>query len=163
MTPEILAVDADHCIAQWKNLIVQCWRQTPVSAVDDNIRQVTRVFAAGAKPFAVLVIMDPDSPPPGSAARKRLDALADRMKDHCVCAAYVFEGTGFKAAAMRGVMMALMLVGKKNVPYKICANIGDALAFSERYLTDVQRFGTSSERAAAVSSVRAQFAATAPA
>jgi len=155
---EMLGMDDQHCLAAWRGLVVQCWNETRAAAVEDNTARARARRVADRGPIACFVILEPDAPPPDAPARKALERLADVLFDRCACCAYVYQGTGFRAAAVRGVMLALSMVKRSAVPTKICSSVTEALDFMAPLLTDEARFGSPAERARVVASIQARFA-----
>ncbi len=157
LSPEILALDSERCFARWRGLLVQCWHETRFEAVVEHTAILKRMLKEDPKPFASLVIVAPDSPLPDAAARRELDVLASTFIPRCACNVYVYQGTGFVAAATRAIMLALMTVSGGKVPRKICATIPEALGFMAPILRDQARFGTADERARALAEIENRF------
>jgi hypothetical protein len=155
----VLALDEHHCAAAWRRLYVQCWDETRAAAVDDNIRLFRAELAKGAGPTASLVILEPDAPPPDREARRKLDELAAILTPDCACLAYVYQGEGFRAAAIRGVMVALSLVSRRRVVTKIASTVDEALAEMDLHLGDARYFGEARHRVAVVDEIRRRFRA----
>jgi hypothetical protein len=157
IAPEILALDGQRCFAMWRGLLVQYWYETRLAAVQEHSAIVTRLFQREPGPFASLIVVAPNSPLPEKEARKQLDALAKQIWSRCVCHAYVYQGSGFGAAAVRAIMLAITTASAGNVATKVCATLPEALEFMAPRL-DPKRFGTSAERAEALASIEAHFA-----
>jgi hypothetical protein len=153
---EILALDSRRCFALWRGLLVQCWYETRIEAVMEHTAIVKRLFQQDPKLFASMIVVAPDSPLPEAPARRELDALARLIWSRCVCHAYVYQGTGFGAAAIRAIMLAITTASAGKVPTKVCATIPEALDFMAPLL-DETRFGTPTERAQAVAAIEARF------
>jgi hypothetical protein len=118
---------------------------------------VKRIFQQEpAKPFASMIVVAPNSPLPDATARKELDMLARLIWSRCVCHTYVYQGSGFGAAATRAIMLAITTAAAGSVPRKVCATLPEALDFMAPYM-DEARFGTPSERAQAVAAIEARF------
>lgn len=155
----MLAIDRHHCLAVYRHLNIQCWDETHVDAVQDNIERLGTLLEQSTGAIACLVVLEPDASPPDSNARRKLDELAELLMSRSTCLAYVYQGSGFRAAAIRGVMVALTLLGRRRVPTRIFATIPPALAFMTEHLSDTKAFGTPVERERAVAFVQDRFAA----
>ncbi|MFT3927779.1 MAG: hypothetical protein QM778_34950 [Myxococcales bacterium] len=155
--PEILALGPNNCFARWNNLIVQWWHETRLQAVDEHMAILQRLHRQDPGPFAALIVVEPSAPLPEQAARRRLDILASATMERCNCLAYAYQGTGFAAAAVRGIMAAITMTSANKIPKKVCSSIHEALSFMAPYLDD-KRFGSPAERAEAVEMIRMRFA-----
>jgi hypothetical protein len=154
---EILALGSENCLAKFRGLTVQWWNETRVEAVMEHQALFDRLYKQDPGPFAAMIVVEPSGPLPDAAARRKLDVLAASIMERCVCLAYVYQGTGFTAAAARGIMLAIMMTSGGKIPKKVCATVPEALAFTAPYLNE-QRFGSLAERAQALSEIEARFA-----
>jgi hypothetical protein len=154
--PEILALGANNCFARWRNLTVQWWHETRVEAVDQHIEIFSRLHKRSSGPFGALIVVEGNAPLPDQAARRRLDVLAAATMERCCCLAYAFRGTGFAAAASRGIMAAITMTSPGKFPKKVCATVPEALAFMAPHL-DEMHFGSPAERVQALEDIRARF------
>ena len=155
--PDILALGPNNLFARWNNLIVQWWHETRIDAVDEHLAILQRIHRQDPGPFAALIVVEPGAPLPDQAARRRLDILAAATMERCNALAYAYQGTGFAAAAVRGIMAAVTMTTATKIPKKVCGSISEALAFMAPYLSERQ-FGTPAERAQAVDELRLRFA-----
>lgn len=155
--PDILALGSNNCFARWNNLIVQWWHETRLEAVEEHMAILQRIHRQDPGPFAALIVVEPGAPLPDQGARRRLDVLAAATMERCNCLAYAYQGTGFAAAAVRGIMAAITMTTATKLPKKVCGSIPEALAFMAPYLND-RHFGTPAERAQALEEIRVRFA-----
>lgn len=110
--PEIERV-SDHCwVVQWEDTFAQLWgTRTDAEDARRVLALAERFVAARSAPRLALVYIEADSAPPDGAARGELGRLAALFRGHSTAIAYVYTGSGFRAAAIRSVMGAILLVG----------------------------------------------------
>lgn len=66
---------------------------------------------------------------PSSEARRKLAAWLGEASNRLLISAVVFEGDGFLAAVIRGVVTGLTLLAKPNCPHRVVASVWDAGAW----------------------------------
>jgi len=91
--------------------------------ISASLGQAERVI--GSK-FAVLVVVAANTPSPDSALRAELARLVKKYEPAYECSAYVVEGEGFQAAAIRGLVTGVMLLARSAAPTKVFASVSDA-------------------------------------
>ncbi|MEK7705362.1 MAG: hypothetical protein AAB426_10415, partial [Myxococcota bacterium] len=107
-----------------------------------------------------LTLIEQSAPMPSAEARA---AVAKGLADPQIgtrCSAVVFEGEGFRSAAVRSVVSGLTLLAKPPYEHKIFANIGEASIWLAATAKDAMGWSvTSLEVRDAASDLRAQVAA----
>lgn len=119
----LLASDADHAVGTWNDYFIVIWRnETKMEAVEG----MTKLFDefAGQHPDGVgfVTIVERNAPlPPGSVrdALARFLGQATTIKGSGV----VFEGSGFRASAVRSVVTGLTMLAKQPFPHKVFATV----------------------------------------
>jgi hypothetical protein len=99
-------------VGTWEDTFMQCWGARTDGESVAQVRLRARRFCAereGAR--GGLVYLQADSRPPDATARRELSELARELEGRLGAIAYVYSGTGFRAAAIRSVMGALLYVG----------------------------------------------------
>jgi hypothetical protein len=79
--------------------------------------------------IAILSIVGRDCTVPDASVRNRLTSEVKNIQRQLVAAATVIEGTGFRAAAMRGAVTGMTLLLRAPHPAKTFATVLDAAAF----------------------------------
>ena len=98
----------DYCFAHWSSVFLVIWRsggETTLDAVMHLRRQFERFSPAHPGGVALLTVVETGAALPPSHVR---DALAGFMRGcdgKLKLSAVAFEGTGFRAAAVRGVVV----------------------------------------------------------
>jgi hypothetical protein len=92
----------------------------------------TRLAARISGPIFVLTIIDGVTPTPDEASRKAIRNTISRHKDQIGAFAYVVEGRGFAAAAIRSVVSLMSLAARYPFPQKVFANVPEATQWLAR-------------------------------
>ena|SRR5258706_8711818 len=160
----IHAVHPDYCMASWHRFYIDIWR------VNTTIEGV-RVLKAGFAKFAaehpggvgLLTIVEPRAPLPPSDARDALAAYLAEAAASIKYSAVVFEGDGFRAAAVRGVVTGLTLLARPPYPHKVFANVQQAVGwFSANFMDGNKPVVGTVEMVAAINELRKRIGSGQP-
>lgn len=133
--PTIVVVDEDHCVAYWKNVFIQVWRQNPVEQKTRRMRAEGQRFLDATKgPVGALVVVEPTCKTPEESARVHSIAFIRDLGTRGKGIGLVFEGEGFLAAASRAVMVGLMSAANFAIPYQIVRSVAQGQLFLESSL-----------------------------
>jgi hypothetical protein len=134
---DVVYSDKDHCIAVYGNAILS------YSAEPPNPRYLTawvgamdRLTGRSPRPLAVLTIIDSRARAPDETSKKAIRSAVSR---HCnnICAfAYVVEGHGFGAAAVRSALSLISLAARYPFPQKVFANVPAATPWAVAKIPD---------------------------
>jgi hypothetical protein len=125
-------------------------------------RLVSEQARAWPEGLGCVVVVPAGAHPLAEETRKAIDGVLTRLSSRLKALVWVVEGTGFKAAATRAVVMGLALYGKRAYPTQVSSSIADGLAW---LLPRVPRDGrqrkndASIEIAETIARVRAEWAA----
>jgi hypothetical protein len=102
-------------------------RETRLDAVTRANQFVTQ-FAESLWParFSLLTLVEANAPLPTSGARAGLAHMLRANADALVCSAVAFAGSGFRAAAVRGVATGIAVMSNHQFPHRIFASIDEA-------------------------------------
>jgi hypothetical protein len=115
----IIRVDEDHASGIWRSILIYVWRLvTRPEVVDEHQKYITKLVAGGPGPLAMMIVCEAKSEMPDAPTRTKLAGTLDAMAKVATCAAMVHEGTGFRGAAVRGVVTLLNTVARQPFPYK---------------------------------------------
>lgn len=78
---------------------------------------------------ALLCIVEPTSEPPPQELRQAASELLSELGPKLRCVAYVIEGTGFRAAMIRGVLSGIELMRRSSYPARYFAHASHAAAW----------------------------------
>jgi hypothetical protein len=149
VTPRIFALNAEHCIAAHEALFIQMWNVTQARDVDRALQELLR-FAEEQPRMLALVIVAADSPVPDAATRARLKLLSQSFPKEARGLAYVYEGQGVRAGAIRAIMATLALLQRSSTPFRVFANVEVALAWMATLEPDPARVRAFAEAVEAV-------------
>jgi hypothetical protein len=122
--------DRDHCVAIHGNAVISYSLQPPnPTFLVAWTAAVERLIKTATAPISVVTVIDSQARPPDDGSKR---AIRDTVTKHRRCIAtfaYVVEGHGFGAAALRSVVTLISLAARYPFPQKVFANITDASAW----------------------------------
>jgi len=110
------------CILLWRSVVDEARFRLQRQAME----QVASRYPGDA---VILCIFEPTSEPPPQALREAASTLLNQLAPKLRCVAYVIEGTGFRAAMIRGVLSSIELVRRSAYPARYFATVADASAW----------------------------------
>lgn len=127
--PPLMVIEStpDHVIGTLENVSFHVWRhRTLAAAVPAVIEAFARARGQGGGRFANVGIVEANAPLPESEVRSQLARLMRDAGEEIVASSMTFEGTGFRAAAVRSAVMGLSLMARQPYPHRIFASVGEA-------------------------------------
>lgn len=125
-----------HIIATQGDLEIVIWRgSTTLDAVETirtSLGELTRSYPKG---IGVLQVVEVTAPPPDAAARNALSNVLRGAGKAVRGSAIVFEGTGFKMAAVRAIVTGLTMLARPEFPHVVFADLHEASAWVAAYLS----------------------------
>ncbi len=119
-------IDDEHCVRTLGDVIVTLTKAPPsatyLRAWAAEADRVVRQFGS----LAVYTVISGVAPAPSEEAKAEIRRVMTRHASQVCGVAYVVEGTGFSAAAMRSALTLISLVARYPYPQKTFAKIGDA-------------------------------------
>jgi hypothetical protein len=126
----LIKADQDHCAAIWRGVLVYVWRKTTrPEVVDEHRKYIENHIAKGRGPLAMVIIIEAQTEVPDGPTREKLAGLMQAAGPVGTCAAMVYEGTGFRGAAVRGVVTVLNTLARQPFPYKAFGHMDAAAAW----------------------------------
>jgi hypothetical protein len=124
----------DYALASWQQIFAVIWRRDTTVEGGEHLRSACTAFArTQPRGIGLLTVVESGAPlPPGPARRAIADFLAEGSA-FIKCSAVVFEGSGFRAAAVRSVVTGLTLMARQAYPHRVC-DIEDAIEMFVRIL-----------------------------
>ena len=144
--PIIDYVDEDCMFARWRTIAFPVFGpRMPtihgVTAVASQIEAHGRRVGKGK--LTEITLLGADIRMPDAKVRKVLDGMVPRLTPYYACVAAVFEGDGFRAAMIRGLLTSFQLVGRLKYPHRVfdtvaeCANWVHGVGVVDAELADV--------------------------
>jgi serine/threonine protein kinase len=128
--PEIVACDRDHCIGTWRNFLLVLWRgQTRVVSVEATRPVLEQLARRSPNSVGMISIVEDHAPAPSAEARAAIARLFASVAKDVVASAVAVEGTGFRAAFVRGVVTSLTMLARQPFPHKVFPGLQEAAAW----------------------------------
>lgn len=125
--------DEQHCIAVAGAYIVAYSKQPPDAKYFASWHSiVSRVVAQQPGKLSILVIIDSGSRSPDESQRKLIASATQRYAQSIERFAYVVEGRGFAAAALRSAISLISLATRTPYRQKVFAAVEDAAVWLAR-------------------------------
>lgn len=130
---EVAFADATCMVATWKHVVF------PVMGRLDPTADATRAQAKAIEAFATRIgkrsllevsILDDEFPLPNPDVRAALEEASPIISPYYAAVACVYEGAGFRAAFVRGVLATLQLVSRADFPQKVFSVPAEAAAWT---------------------------------
>lgn len=129
-TAEIKYSDPDMSLATWEDTFILIWhRNTTVSGVTTLERSLNEFAPTRPKGIGLVTVVEESAPMPPSDARDALAQFLERASSHIKVSAVAFEGSGFRAAAVRSVVAGLTMVARQSYPHKVFASVEEGAAW----------------------------------
>jgi hypothetical protein len=128
--PQVVSIGTDHCVATWQGFVIQIWRHGTSVEQARAVRAAARKLAQTREgALATIILIESGAAMPEAAARAELAGMAKDQATRMLRAAVAQEGRGFAAAAIRSIMIGMMLVAQNPFPHKVVASVGEACAW----------------------------------
>lgn len=129
-TAEIKVSSPDQSLATWQDAFILIWHHnTTVAGVMALERAVEEFAETRPNGIGLVTIVEESAPMPPGDAREALAKFLERAS-HCIkVSAVAFEGTGFRAAAVRSVVAGLTMVARQSYPHKVFATVEEGMAW----------------------------------
>jgi hypothetical protein len=134
----VLAHDRDHFVFTFDRFFTMVWRrETRIDAVK-RVNRVITEFATSLAPqrFCLLTLVEAGAPLPPAGSRAGLAHLLHANAEFLVASAVAFEGSGFRAAAVRGVATSIAVMSNHQFPHRIFSSVLEATDFLTTELSD---------------------------
>ena len=128
--PILYEVERDFALASCDKLYVCVWRNETTMHGVESTRSGIKTFAdANPGGIGLLTIVEPEAPMPGRDERDALAALLKSFGTQIKASALVFEGEGFRAAAVRSVVVGLNLLARQPYPHRVFDAVSQAASW----------------------------------
>lgn len=132
---KVATADHNHAVGHTERVLFTMWRRDTtldaVRALAPVTQQLSRLGTGS------LTIVERGASLPSSKARTEL-ASALRAERTMLCSALVFEGDGFRAAAVRAITTGIYQLAKPPFPIRVFANVMEAAEWMESFPLNVK-------------------------
>jgi hypothetical protein len=133
VVPAFQRISPEYAVVVHQGILIQLWR---VATSIEGVRLVRKTLADFDSQIELtMVVIEDGATRPDRGARSELDALGKELAPRF--AAVVFEGHGFKAAAVRAVMTSIGLFTRSALPSRIFSSTDGAIEWMMRAYPDV--------------------------
>ncbi|HTV26083.1 MAG TPA: hypothetical protein VMG12_45620 [Polyangiaceae bacterium] len=127
--PQVLVRDGDHLIFVYERFLATIWQ---VETRPDAVQQLVRFaaeLAARLRPsrYCLLTVVEQSAVLPTAAVRADLANMLRDSTPHLIRFATAIEGSGFRAAAVRGVATSIAILSRQEFPHRVFASTDAAL------------------------------------
>ena len=124
---EIVELEEHHVLASFRNVAIAVWvDETPVSAVKRAQQMIERLAIEWADDIAFLQVFGEDLRHVDAPARSALMTLLAAGTGSIRDAPVVYEGAGFRAAAIRAIVTGLLTQRGYGFSHRVYSSIEDA-------------------------------------
>jgi hypothetical protein len=129
-------IDSDHCISICGDAVLSFSLKPPTPRfLEAWSRTMAEVVARSNASVVVLIIIDGNARPPDDAAKKAIAQTVTRHGKRIRALAYVIEGQGFAAAAVRSAVSLISLLARYPFPQRAFKRTDEAAAWAVRQMT----------------------------
>jgi len=147
--------DQEHCLSVFGNTVLSFSLQPPnPQFLEAWTAAVERLAKRSKGPISVMTIVDGRCPPPGDAAKAAIRDTVVRYSREIGAFAYVIEGDGFGAAAVRSAVTMIGLVARYPFPQKVFKDASAACSWMIDLVPVSDPTKTGSDMLSAVSMMR---------
>jgi len=129
--PVVVGRDDDCIFGYWRRLLVIIFRRETTLEVVSRTSACIREHSRGENAFVgAISIVEKDAPLPDPGVRSRISSdmlLASSFR----FSAMVYEGSGFRAAAVRGVIISIGMFTRLPFPHRTFSTVADASVWTE--------------------------------
>ena len=157
LSPTIRYVDRNCAFATFDRVFVQVWRGEVTQQTVHELLRVGQLLVReqGSRQCSILSVVESASPPPNERMRPLLSACFRELAPDMRLQLFVAEGSGFRAALVRGVGLAVSTFAPSLLPFKFASSIAEAASAIGPTLSAAA--GGASGLQAAVEVVRSQL------
>jgi hypothetical protein len=121
----VVGEDPDYRMVTWGPIFILIWRRNTTMA---GVARLYECYGEHAKQgsCAILTVIEQGAPMPSSEVRTALAKFLSGAADTLKISAVAFEGAGFRAAAVRGVVTGLTMLARQPFPHKIFPTVDQA-------------------------------------
>ena len=123
--PVIRALDENHCIATWDNVLIQVWHgEATVHGVASLIEAAQDLTARKAStPLGLAFVVERTSPVPTDQVRVLMSAFFRDLSPNFTHRFVVAEGGSFRRALVRSIGVDLSNLGPEPIPFRYTESI----------------------------------------
>lgn len=123
----VVAVDRDHVLAKFRNVVICLWlNETHSSAVDAASSELAELTSRFGPRVAIIQIVERGAGNLTRDTRAALAALLKRGREYIRASAVVYDGEGFRSAAVRMIVSGLVQLNNPGFAHQVFADVPSA-------------------------------------
>lgn len=124
--PKLIYCDANYALGHCGPLFAVIWRDETSVAAARHLQSAFHDWAQKGQKYGLITIIEADAPLPSSEARDAVAEFLKSISDQCAVSAVIFEGAGFRSAAVRAVVTGLTMLAKQAYPHRVFGSVEEA-------------------------------------
>lgn len=130
-----VALEQHYIIASWRNVCIAVWvDETPAAAVAELTRFMQQLAIEYPQGIAFLQVIGEENQAMEAPVRAALKSLLMAGREVLREAPVVYEGSGFRAAAVRAIVTGMLSQRSYGFPHRVYSSVEDAaLAVARRF------------------------------
>ena len=125
-SPKVVHAEPDYALGSLGPVYVVVWRNETTMKGARHLASGFTDFRTKGNPHGLITIVEPGAPLPGSEPREIIADFLKSASEHLVVSAVIFEGEGFRGAAVRGVVTGLTMLARQSYPHRVFATMEEA-------------------------------------
>ncbi len=120
----------DYCFASLQNLLIAIWiRDTTLAGLEVHEQLSEKLAQQYPGGGGLLTIVPAEASLPSGEVREAIAKGLRKFSGFTRVAALAFEGSGFRAAAVRGIVTGITLLSRHTFPSKVFGSLEEASAW----------------------------------
>jgi hypothetical protein len=120
-------------MARWEHFYMDIWRVNTTAVGLNALLQGFHDFRSNfPEGVGLITIVEPGAPLPSAEVRQGAARVLTEVAPYVRYSAVVFEGTGFRAAAVRGVVTSMIMLGRPSYPHRVFGSVTEACNWFQR-------------------------------
>jgi len=125
--PDLICRDKNYLLATWRRLVIVVWKGDTTLESVKRVGEVIHSSARRLGPVGLFIVTDVTAPLPPAVVRKTAASILATGPIAYFCV--TFEGNGFRAAAVRGVVTSIAMLASMAFPHRAFSKINEAGAW----------------------------------
>jgi len=140
-TPHLVHAEHDYALGHNGPVFAVIWRDQTTVAAARHLKTAFHDFAKKGQKYGLVTIIEEDAPLPESDARDAVAEFLNGISETCVVSAVIFEGGGFRSAAVRAVVTGLTMLARQAYPHRVFGSVDEAAPWYVQHAPTEWRLG----------------------
>ncbi len=140
-TAQLVHAEQDYALGHSGRVFAVIWRDQTTVAGARHLATAFHDFAEPGQKYGLVTIIEADAPLPDSDARDAVAEFLNGISEKCVVSAVIFEGGGFRSAAVRAVVTGLTMLARQAYPHRVFGSVEEAAPWYVQHAPSEWRMG----------------------